>query len=72
MESPQAVEKGSLLAQDPGRQQIRLGVTGLQPAVLALAYHPLHDRSLRIVEQVPLKASTNSSMCCLRTPFLAS
>jgi len=28
MESAQAVEKGSLLAQDPGRQQIRLGVTG--------------------------------------------
>jgi hypothetical protein len=72
MESPQAVEKGSLLAQDPGRQQIRLGVKsrGLQPAVLAFAYHPLRDRSLSIVEQVPLKASTNSSMCCLRTPFM--
>jgi hypothetical protein len=62
MESTQAVEKGSLLAQDPGRQQIRLGVKsrGLQPAFLAFAYHPLRDRSLSIVEQIPLKASTNS------------
>jgi hypothetical protein len=54
------------------RQQIRLGVKsrGLQPAVLAFACHPLRDRSLSIVEQVPLKASTISSMCCLRTPFM--
>src|SRR2546429_4931892 len=59
MEFPHAVEKSSLLAQDPGRQQIRLGVKGrsLQPAVLALAHHPLHvlRGELQVLQQHPFK-----------------
>src|SRR5438034_5158465 len=57
MEFPHAVEKSSLLAQDPGRQQIRLGVKGrgLQPAVLALADYPQHVclGDLQLLQQHP-------------------
>src|SRR5437773_5533281 len=59
MEFPHAVEKSSLLAQDPGRQQIRLGVKGrsLQPPVLALAHHPLHEflGDFQVLQQHPFK-----------------
>src|SRR5437667_11157939 len=59
MEFPHAVEKSLLLAQDPGRQQIRLGVKGrsLQPAVLALAHHPQHVflGDFRVVQHNPFK-----------------
>src|SRR6266566_2641789 len=59
MEFPHAVEKSLLLAQDPGRQQIRLGVKGrsLQPAVLALAHHPQHVflGDFQVLQQHPFK-----------------
>src|SRR6266566_393977 len=65
MEFPHAVEKSSLLAQDPGRQQIRLGVKGrsLQPAVLALAQHPLKlVASVRILGHLPHGLQHQSGM----------
>src|SRR5438477_2792051 len=59
MEFPHAVEKSLLLAQDPGRQQIHLGVKGrsLQPPVLALAHHPLHVflGDFQVLQQHPFK-----------------
>src|SRR5205823_1506994 len=59
MEFPHAVEKSLLLAQDPGRQQIHLGVKGrsLQPPVLALAHHPQHVflRDFQVLQQHPFK-----------------
>jgi hypothetical protein len=55
MQLPHHLEKGSCLAQDSGRQQMRLGEKRrrFQPPVLALSHHPLDVllRDLEILQQ---------------------
>jgi len=59
MQFPHDLEKCSCLAQDPGRQQMRLRQKRwrLQPSVFTFPHHPLHVllRDLQILQQHAFK-----------------